>query len=306
MHAARVLCDSVSPQGVRLTTLEVVMPRIVLAEFNTHRMFSRNSASSRAIPVEKMIRMVLDNPYIPLSWGKNQRGMQADEDIDAEASGYARGVWLHARDAAVVQAERLLAIGVHKQLTNRLLEPFMWHTVIVTATEWDNFFHLRDNPDAHPDIQLVARRMREAMVASTPQELGAGEWHLPLVDPIMENVDSDRGEAAWAYWRKVSVARCARVSYLTHDGKRDPEADLGLYDRLLAPGHMSPFEHVARPMEKADLALEVIEDLGPLAHVALSRTFSGNFRGWVQYRKTIAGEADILGARKAGGLALER
>lgn len=310
---AKILKDSISPDGVRLTTFEVTFPRIVLAEFNTHRQFSRNSASSRAIPVEKMLQRVREDPYIPSSWGKNQKGMQAGEELDQNTRWQAEERWRMARDAAVVNARMLLDLGVHKQLTNRLLEPFMWHTVIVTATEWSNFFHLRNNPLAHPEIQIPARMMQELYEKSETKLLGYGAWHLPLVPEFDEGdgrVDNSID------WRKVSVARCARVSYLTHDGKRDVEADLTMHDdRLLAPGHMSPFEHVARPMNPRELELyrrwdclledntralvecdtrPMLFDNKRVVHAQLG-AFCGNFNGWVQYRKLIPNEHDILG-----------
>jgi thymidylate synthase ThyX len=285
-HAARILADSLSPDGARLTTFEVTFPRIILAEFNTHRALSRNSASSRAIPVEKMLARVEEDPYVPSHWGKNQRGMQAFEELGAAEQTAARDAWLTARDLAVKQTKALLGIGVHKQITNRLLEPFMWQTVVVSATDWSNFFHLRCHRDAHPEIRLVAELMREALQAAQPAPLAYGAWHLPLVE-MGERAEG--GEPL--YWQKVSVGRCARVSYLTHDGRRDPAADVELHDRLLKSGHMSPFEHIARPVEESDLA-------GPDAKAGERRREArfGNFRGWVQYRKLIPDEQDRLGA----------
>lgn len=278
---AQIEADSVSPDDVRLTTFEVTIPRIVLAEFNTHRMLSRNSASSRAIPVKKMIQRVMEDPYIPTHWGKNQKGMQAGKEVDAATQQKAEAAWLVSRDKAVAAAEYLLELGIHKQLTNRLLEPFMWHTILVTATEWNNFFHLRNHPDAHPDIQVPAAMMQELLEESEPKQIDYGQWHLPLLVPEDEPKWND-GDT----WIKVSVGRCARVSYLTHDGKRDIRADIDLHDRLLKSGHMSPFEHVATPMGPGGI------DTHP------GTIFMGNFRGWRQYRKTIPGESDILGQRQ--------
>lgn len=292
-HSAKVLADSISPARVRLTTLEVTFPRIVLAEFNTHRVFSRNSASSRAIPVEKMIKMVEDDPYIPTHWGKNQKGMQAEVELSKDEQATAVSWWLGARSKAMESAKALLAVGVHKQITNRLLEPFMWHTVIVTATEWKNFFNLRCNAMAHPEIRLAADLMRDAMKESTPRPLDYGEWHTPLVgeDEAAQILEEEelRGWTTCDHnmIARVSVGRCARVSYLTHDGKRDPVEDVKLADRLLEAGHMSPFEHVARPM--------TLEEAAEFDHTI---GFCGNIRGWVQYRKTIPHEADVLGARR--------
>lgn len=311
-YAAKILADSVSPDGVRLTTFEVTMPRIVLAEFNTHRMFSRNSASSRAIPVQKMIGRVRENPYVPSTWGKNQKGMQAGKEH--EDPELIEEVWLRARDSAVRHANDLLTLGIHKQLTNRLLEPFMWHTVIVTATEWDNFWHLRDNEHAHPDIQIPAEMMRELYESGEPEQIGYGEWHAPLLFPedkeqmadliMQEEKTLDRQlpiDTVVERMLKVSVARCARVSYLTHDGKRDLEADLVLYDRLAGSGHMSPLEHAARPMTDEDIDAGRCQWIirperdGPFPVARMSESFCGNFRGWVQYRKLIPGESDMLG-----------
>jgi thymidylate synthase ThyX len=253
-----------------------------------------------------MLKRVEENPYIPSEWGANQKGMQAGEEVEEDAADEAVQVWLMARDEAVSRAEELLSVGIHKQLTNRLLEPFMWHTVIVTATEWDNFFHLRCHPHAHPDIRIVAEKMRAAMTESEPSKLDYGEWHLPLVDDlpeILRYVTHDGTVPA-----KISVGRCARVSYLTHDGKRDPEADIGLHDSLLENGHMSPFEHVARPASKEDTGIALQKQWAsnfvygpdgddPHPETPPADQWHGNFRGWVQYRKTIAGEHDILGAR---------
>jgi thymidylate synthase ThyX len=302
---AKVLADSRSPAGYRLTTLEATFPRFVLAEFNTHRVFSRNSASSRAIPIAKQLRRVLEDPYIPIEFGSNQPGMQAGAALSGAKRDAAEREWLHARDDAVRRVLGLVAapgaistdedlfdalgsveeairnraqptawLNVHKQVANRLLEPFMWHTVIVTATEWDNFWNLRCHADAQPEIRLVAERMRDASLASDPAELDWDEWHLPLVRP------EDREEASSEDLVKVSAGRCARVSYLTHAGKRDLEADIQLHDRLLESGHMSPLEHPARPLAAADLK---------------ESEWSGNFRGWFSYRKSIAGEANPLG-----------
>jgi Thymidylate synthase complementing protein len=305
--AAKILADSVSPRDYRLTTLETTFPRFVLAEFNTHRVFSRNSASSRAIPVAKQLRRVLENPYVPIEFGSNQPGMQAGPALAGEARAAAEGEWLRARDDAVrrvlglITTPELVAadddlleslarieaavrdrtlpqqwLNVHKQVANRLLEPFMWHTVIVTATSWDNFWNLRCHADAQPEIRRVAVMMRDAVEASDPTQLGAGEWHLPLIRP------ADREEAASEDdLVRISAGRCARVSYLTHAGSRDLDADLTLYERLLESGHMSPMEHPARPMSDAELG---------------QGEWSGNFQGWLSHRKLIPGEDNPLGA----------
>ena len=300
-YASKILADSISPAGDRLTTFEITFPRMVLPEFNTHRVFSRNSASSRAIPVIKQLRFVLSDPFVPAEFGENQPGMQASRNLTGAKEEAARSQWLNARDDAVDNVISLLTsqdfgpqgagvearfealaealenkdtsedwLNVHKQLTNRLLEPFMWHTVIVTATEWDNFWHLRTHGDAQPEIREIACRMKDLLDSAVPAERSTDEWHLPLTDDL----DSDEVPIEKAV--RISVGRCARVSYLTHGGARDYEADVTLHDRLLESGHLSPFEHQAQPLAEAG-------------------TWSGNFRGWRAYRKSIPGESDFLG-----------
>lgn len=270
----RIECDSVSREGVRLTTFVVRFPRLILAEVNTHRMLSRNGASSRAIPVERRIDAVLSDPYVPEAFGRNQRGMQSNESLDEVASNDARCAWLEARDAAVYHARTLAGLGVHKQWAGRLLEPFCWHTAIVSGTDWGDFFGQRCHRDAQPEFQKLACMMRDAMAASTPDVLEPGEWHLPMVTPhdwltAMSSASLDTA-GLLRRMRLVSAGRCARVSYETHDGRRDQDADVALAERLLAaePPHASPFEHVATPAAPG-------EPQPP-----------GNFRRWHQWRHT--------------------
>lgn len=288
---AKIIADSRNEFGNRLTTFIVKFPRIVLAEFNTHRMFSRNSASSRAIPFEKMLKMVEEDPFIPIKWMKDHKGMQGSQYFESEyCINKATEIWLEARDEAISKAKRLANMqdpdnlgeaGVTKQICNRLLEPFMWHTVIVTASEWQNFFALRAHDAAEIHIQDLAYKMLEEYNNSIPKQLKAGEWHIPFGDKIdYERLGRDTSE----YYKqnpdeivdvnkwltKISTARCARVSYLNFEGKDDYLADIKLHDSLLNAGHMSPFEHCAQTMDNGGR--------------------SGNFRGFRQYRKTIEGE----------------
>ncbi len=278
MYAAKIIADSIAA-GVRLTTLEVTLPRIVLAEFNTHRMFSRNSASSRAIPVEKRIQAVLDNPFVPDAFAANKPGMQAGTLLNDDDGMAARFEWLMARDSAVESARALAAIGVHKQWANRLIEPFSWTTIVVTATEWENFFNLRISALAQPEIRRAAELMKAAMDASEPVTAKPGYWHLPYIQrDEFEEFYRDETEHAAQRLVKISAARCARVSYLTHDGVRDQEKDIELHDRLLESRHMSPFEHPARAMPQPTRR--------PVAD-----EFIGNFlEPWLQYRKMIPNE----------------
>jgi hypothetical protein len=243
---AEVIADSVSPAGHRLTTLQVVFPRCILSEINTHRAFSRGSASSRAVPVRKMLEQVRADPFIPLRWQSAQPGMQGGAELTGEAADRARDAWLNARDFAARQAEILLDVGVHKTMPNRLLEPFAWHTTIISATDWDGFWVQRCSPLAELHMEATANAMRAAHDASTPTPLGYGEWHLPYVTAEeQQQISSMPGASA----RMVSAARCARVSYLTHDGQRDLGEDVRLFEKLVSarPAHWSPLEHQATP-----------------------------------------------------------
>lgn len=224
--------------------MEVTFHRYVLAEFNTHRLFSRNSASSRAIPTKKRIEAVRTSPAIPCSWGKNQRGMQASEELLGEDLERAQDLWLKAAAVASEFAEAMDSIGAHKQIANRLLEPFLWHTVVVTSTSWENFFDQRCHPDAQPEIQAAAILMRKALGESEPRELAYGEWHLPFILEDERHIDLED-------LIKISCARCARTSYLSHDGTRAIGQDLDLYLKLAdhRPMHASPLEHAAMPGE---------------------------------------------------------
>lgn len=246
---AKIIADSISPDGVRLTSTQVTGHRFMLPEFNTHRRFSRNSASSRAIPLVKQLDRVTDDPAYPLVFPAEQKGMQGGEPLDEVALGQAHDVWGWASRQASMAAEELGSIGVHKSVANRLLEPFMWHTIVVTSTAWENFFEQRCSPLAQPEIRAMAEAMRDAMAASTPEPLKEGEWHLPYFSDEDYDLLSEREDVQFEDAAKVSAARCARVSYLTQDGKRDIQADLDLYERLTTaqPAHWSPLEHVATP-----------------------------------------------------------
>jgi thymidylate synthase ThyX len=249
--------------------MEVRYPRFIHSEMMTHRVFSRNAASSRAIPIKKMIAAVREEPAMPVFWGRNQSGMSARETVAPEIEERARAEWQAALADALRHAETLSdsAIDLHKQLVNRLLEPFAWITVIITATEWANFFTQRCHEDAQPEIKHVADLMLAEYRASAPAPVETGRWHLPLIQ-------ADERALPEELLCKLSVARCARVSYLTHDGRRDREKDIELYDRLLgggANGHWSPFEHVATP-------------------AASGAERSANFVGWEQFRKRFPDE----------------
>lgn len=300
MFEARVECDSVNPDGVRLTTFVVCYPRCIHSELLTHRMLSRNSASSRAIPVEKMIRRVEEDPFVPLYFGRNQKGMQDGGALDGGEAEVARAEWLAARDDAVRHAKTLASGGVHKQLANRVVEPWMWITVVVTATDWANFFALRCHKDAEPHFQHVAGMMREALQASRPDRVNVGGWHLPFIGDEDWIAAADLGgvEAAYERLKLVSVGRCARVSYETHDGKRDHSEDVKLAERLASatPKHASPFGHVATPdpnypKRRAVYERWVAENGGVEERWMRGVLYSANLHGWHPFRHTIAGES---------------
>lgn len=273
---AKILLDSITDGGSRLTTWELTYPRFIHAEIMTHRAFSRNAASSRAIPAAKLRQRVTENPAVPLHWGANQKGMQADIEI-LDLPG-ALAWWFRGRDMMLKHHEEGEKLGLHKQVVNRVIEPWMMITIICSFTDGANFFFLRDHKDAEPNFQKLTALMFDQYMSNMPKRLEIGEWHLPLVD------EDDRVTAstpsALAYGnpdpletlKKVSTGRCARVSYLTHDGRRDIIEDVRLHDQLAAtatlgadPMHASPFEHVA------------VATGGRQRH--------GNFEGWKQYRK---------------------
>ena len=286
MITAKIIEDSISYEGKRITTFQLLYPRFIHAELMTHRVFSRNASSSRAIPVKKMLEMVRSEPAMPIHWGANQPGMQASAEIQHVFA--AKDLWLLAARNAADVAEEMMNLGLHKQVANRILEPFQHISVVLTATELGNWFDLRAHKDAQPEIHELALQMRFAMNESRPKLLDLGEWHLPYVT-LEERNDSyfkDKPELL----RKVSAARCCRVSYLKHDGTAaSVQDDLDLCKKLAGavPIHASPFEHQATPDKKVAIFTGIDpHDLGesfdwdcPALH--------GNLVGWIQYRKQI-------------------
>lgn len=289
---AKVITDSISEHSPRLTTLQLRYVKFIHGEFMTHRVFSRNASSSRAIPVERLIKDVMNDSAMPISWGLNQKGMQAEKECDEKISIFgvhdlsSKAAWWAARNHAIEFARAFDKAGYHKQIVNRLIEPFCHINVVVTATEWSNFFALRRHKDAQPEMRALADAIYEAMANSTPKVLNPGEWHTPYVtkeDQELANGTKFIDDLNWGQLLvKISVARCARVSYLTHEGKPpNIEDDLKLYDRLVSqiPLHASPAEHQATP----DFP-EVYKNSWKNQHL------HGNLRGWKQFRKTLPGE----------------
>jgi hypothetical protein len=258
---SRVIQDSISPDGARLLTYRVRFLKNLLAEFNTHRMFSRSWASSRAIPARKVREQIMSDPALPVYWGKNEAGMSASQELSGWRLKAAKTIWLLARWLIPpVPAHWLLQqLGLHKQLTNRLLENWMWAEGVVSFTEdaAENFFKLRCHSDTQPEFQRLAKSMRDNYWASTPTVVNWGEWHTPLVNPT-HNVYSDCIQ---------SSARCARSSYGRADEQSTVEMDIKTVTKLAGsdPKHLGPFEHVATP----------------------ARGRHGNFTGWRQLRVSV-------------------
>jgi thymidylate synthase ThyX len=296
-----ILASKSAVTGVSLYTFVLTYPRIILPEVNTHRMLSRNTASSRAIPSRKQREKVFKDPFIPVSLGQNKKGMQAGAELSGWRRCVAQKTWEWARYPALLAAWILDKVGVHKQITNRLIEPWTWTQQIVTATDLNNVFKLRNYEDAEPHFHIIAEQMQKQVeyverVFNTvsydwgshidrrldihDEEEGIGavqmlkpdEWHLPFVE-AKELKSITFSQSYWAVLKNISTARCARVSYLLpENGERsNTDRDVELCGRLSSSGHWSPFEHIATPVARKE--------------------YLGNFNSWKQYRKEFAGES---------------
>lgn len=310
MIKATVIADSVHhATGTRITTFELVYPRFIHSEFMTHRVFNRNASSSRAIPTSKFIEQVRNEPVMPSHWGKNQKGMQAEEELTPAEIVDAEFAWNQAATSAAIYAEILRRGQVHKQIVNRILEPFTHIRVVVTSTSWANFYGLRDHEDAQPEIRELAQAMRKAQNESIPKTLTQRKWHLPYITPDDRFAaydyckhqritrDEPSGEEVFGLLLKVSAARCARASYNNFEGRPSTiEEDLGLFAKLVEnqPIHASPTEHQATPMLFGD---KFINNQNPATweHGITSmdregKLYSGNLLDFIQFRKLIPGE----------------
>jgi len=326
--SAEIVADSRSSvDGTRITTFVIEYPRFILSELNTHRMFSRNSASSRAIPIAKVIENVQANCAMPVAWGANQAGMQAEKECanlvmlynNGDDAEYQLGVapeeaWKQASEEAVTIAEAFSRAGYHKQIANRLLEPFQMMRTIVTSTDYENFFHLRCHKDADPTIQELARCMKEAYEESEEKGLvellDVGEWHTPFVHHY-RGVDElgevglsyglsvwDEGIEGWTLDQeltleealKVSSSCCAQVSFRKLDTSL--EKAINIYDKLVnsKPVHASALEHCATPIIKKEDWVSPFDMLGidGVTHMDKDGNYySGNFKSFIQYRQII-------------------
>lgn len=268
-YSCKVAADSIGPSGVRLTTLEVTYPLIGTHwDHLRHRVFSFSVASNRAIPTREYIRRVIEDPACPYQWGKNQPGMVAREELTGWRRAIVSRVWLACRWLVIPIAWLCWKLGAHKEIVNWLLSPWAWTTLLVTGTDWTNFFALRRHADARPEIRHAADMMFEARSCSRPRHLAAGEWHLPLCDNDFIPDPRD-----WDTLCLVSAARCARVSLLKHGETRSVKDEIAKAETLMKAGHMSPFEHQAQALPDARRA--------------------GNLRGWASFRSTIPNEDDF-------------
>lgn len=304
---ARIIADSISAiDGKRITTYELEYPRFIHSELMTHRYFSRNAASSRAIPVQKVIDMVRNSPAMPIHWGQNQPGMKAKEELSQEKIFDAQYLWKKAANFVGKIATCLNRLGLHKQATNRILEPFQMIKVVVTATEFDNFWWLRNHEDAQPEIHELARVMYSALQDSNPEELNPGEWHTPYVWGVKTGAGRAYGIGAGDDIQyltleealKVSSSCCAQVSYRVLN--TDLDKAIEIYDKLVTsePVHASPFEHQATPIALTHMEFDAQYDVNVpfspetwqdgITHVDRNGNFwSGNLQGWIQHRQLI-------------------
>lgn len=290
---ATILADSFC--HTRLTTFLLTYPRIILPEVNTHCILAKNSSSSRAIPVARRIEQVRNNPFVPRYLGKNKPGMQAVETIDQENTEEVRRLWIEQARSAADTAEKLAASGLHKQLANRVLEPYVYTQTVISGTDWENFFALRVSKDAQDEFFELALAMLEAYIDSRFRILQPGEWHLPFGKQMDENWDTETKI-------RVSAARCARLSYETHNGVLSVDEDLKLADGLLASGHMSPFQHQAQAVVPG--SYHKYNQIEPGALIDRHGDVRwGQFRWWRMYRKTLKNETwscDLLSLREEG------
>lgn len=288
---ARIIADSINPRGTRITTFELNYPRITHSELMTHRVFSRNSASSRAIPVSKTIELIEDDPAMPVHWGKNQPGMQADEELDDNAKEAVKQLWLEAAKQAVSIAKVMNSMKAHKQVINRILEPFQHMKVVLTTTERNNWYWLRDEKGADPTIRELARQMKVAEDRSTPWELSYGQWHVPYVDQIHSKTsqvftDGNGKIISVEDALKISASCCAQTSYRKTDATLEKALDI--FSKLIdsEPVHASPVEHQAMCFDNSYYWPEGV------THRAKDGTYwSGNLRDWIQYRQLIPNNA---------------
>lgn len=287
---ATIIADSINEMGDRLTTFELEYPRFIHSEVMTHRMLSKNSASSRAIPFGAMIELIAKNPAMPVFWGKNQSGMQAKEELSPEQIEIAKSVWLHLMETAISGSKILNNLKLHKQILNRVNEPWQMMKTVMTGTEFRNLFWLRNHSDAQPEFHELGWCMETAYDSSQPVILTSDQWHLPYVDTDLNGYPHLNGKLlSIEDALKLSSSCCAQVSYRKMDDSLDKAIDI--YNKLIEsePCHASPVEHQATPIN-----FGLTDSFDPetwaegITHVRRDGTlWSGNLRGWIQHRQLI-------------------
>lgn len=291
--SCKVITDSISEKEIRMTTFELIYPRMIHSEFMTHRMISKNASSSRAVPIQKAIENVINNPAYPVYWGKNQAGMQAKEELVGDDKNSANDLWKKGIDFSINLVKEFEILGIHKQIASRWLETGQMIKVVASGTDWSNLMYLRDDEEAQPEFQELARCVRLCFEQSVPTLLYPDEWHVPYVKSYRNSsgtvmyFDSDDVEIDVETAKKISGSCCAQVSYRRLNDSR--EKALEIYDKLFSgrKPHMSPVEHQATPIFKN-------WEHG-VTHLDRNGKFhSGNLNGWIQYRQTLPNNA-VLG-----------
>jgi len=302
---AKVIQDSVCHRtATRITTFELEYPRFIHSEFMTHRMLSRNAASSRAIPISKLVKLIEQTPARPIEWGKNIKGMQATEQLDIPQLLEVSTLWDNIAKITCGVARKFDNLQLHKQISNRILEPYQMIKVVCTATTYDNFFHLRKHPDAQPEIKELATVMWNAYNKSSPDGLGPGEWHVPYIlreDTglglqyyIWEEQDNLEKQIVKTYLTAeqaimISASCCAQVSYRILNTDIDKARDI--FERLVEskPVHASPLEHQATPMTNITSSCSdcAFWEKGVTHSDRSGAMWSGNFKYWIQHRQLV-------------------
>lgn len=292
--SAEIIADSYNPDfDSRITTMIIEYPRIILAELNTHRALSKSSSSSRAIPVKKMLEHISNSPAMPMRFGENQRGMQ-DKGSDSNNSEAAKALWVEAAKSAASFATVMDSMGIHKQVCNRMVEPYQTMRTCITGTCWNNFFNLRLHPDADPTFYALAQVMKEAMDTSEPEILSPWQWHMPFVDCHFDNegeqyfTDEEGNVISDEEALKISASCSAQTSFRLSDTSLEKAESI--FKKLIEskPAHASPLEHQARAIPRKFIDSRYYFALDGVTHVDHNKVpWSGNFYGWVQHRQII-------------------
>ena len=331
MIKVEIVADSANSFGDRLTSLVLTYPRIIHSEMMTHRMFSRNASSSRAVPVDKMIKAVRENTFCPFEFQKSHKGMQGSEYFTGADRQECINLWLESAELALQQAEKMKAKGISKQIINRILEPYQYYTVLITGSKegWQNFFELRcgnydgfksrkeaskeflekgnintshwsdmdwrklNKGQAEIHMMALSEEIYDAVNESTPKQLQAGEWHIPMIS------DSESLKLSTNDQIKLSVGRAANTSYtVVGDGKElTLEHAIKIHDKCVELVHSSVFEHCARAMSDEEYKVFIkgknIGTIAPYLFDDTSKGWCNNLKGFIPYRYFIDNKIEI-------------